>query len=272
MTSNKLDRDLRDTPIAPRRHPFLDHPRPTAIAHRGGGLESEENTLAAFQHALQLGYSHVELDVHASKDGVVVIHHDETLERMTGDRRTISDLTWRELSFVRTHGGAAIARLEEFFAAFPGLYAIIEPKSDEVVRPLADAIATANALPRVCVGSFSQDRISTCRALLGEGLCHSPAHGGVLRIWLAGWGMPAGVSSAPVLQVPTRYCGLPVVTRRFVNAAHQSDTLVQVWTVNEASEMTRLLDLGVDGILTDRPSLLRQVLMERGQWHGRSPD
>ncbi|MCT4682723.1 MAG: glycerophosphodiester phosphodiesterase family protein, partial [Roseicyclus sp.] len=103
------------------RHPFLDHPTPTAVAHRGGALEAEENTLEAFEPAVGLGYTHVETDVHATRDGVAVIHHDPTLERMTGDAARIADLDWADVARIRTHGGAAIPRAEELLAAFPRL-------------------------------------------------------------------------------------------------------------------------------------------------------
>ena len=104
---------------------------------------------------------------------------------------------------------------------------------------------------------------------LGPGLCWSPAHSGVLRLWLAGWGLPVAVPDFPCVQVPTHFKGIPVVTRRFVKAAHARGIQVHVWTVDDEAEMERLLDLGVDGVMTDRPTLLRQVLERRGAWHGR---
>lgn len=252
----------------PRPHPFLDHPRPVAIAHRGGSLEAEENTLPAFEHAVRLGYSHVELDVHASRDGAVFIHHDESLARMTGDPRMLADLDSAELRRLRTRGGAGLPLLEEMLAAFPRLFVAIELKSDAVVAPLAEVIGRADALGRVCAGSFSGRRTARLRRLLGPGLCWSPAHAGVARLWLSGWGLPLGAGPAPVLQVPVRFRGIPVVTPRLMRAAHARGVQVQVWTVDDADEMERLMDMGVDGIMSDRPGLLRERMRARGCWHG----
>lgn len=247
-------------------HPFLDHPRPLAIAHRGGSLEAEENTLPAFARAAALGYSHVETDVHLTRDGVVVIHHDPTLLRMTGDARAIADLTWREVRQVHTPGGAGIPRLSDLLEEHPGLFVNIEPKSDAVVEPLAEVIRRMGALERVGIGSFDPRRIARLRHLLGAGLCWSPSLRGVAGVWLHGWHLPVRSGAFAVVQVPAFFRGLAVVTPRFVRAAHRGGVQVQVWTVDDAAEMNRLLDLGVDGLMTDRPSLLREVLLTRGQW------
>ena len=247
-------------------HPFLDHPRPLAIAHRGGALEVEENTLPAFAHAIGLGYSHIELDVHATKDGEVVIHHDDDLQRMTGDPRAIADLTYAEVSRVRTFGGASIPRLLDLLEEYPQVHMNIEAKSDAVVEPFARIIARAGALPRLGTGSFDNARIQRLQALLGADLCWSPAHAGVLALWLRGWRLPLRLGGFPVVQVPLAWRGIPVVTPRFLRAARRCGVLVQVWTVDDAPLMHRLLDIGVDGIMTDRPSLLKQVLIERNQW------
>lgn len=248
------------------RHPFLDHPHPIAFAHRGGSLEAEENTMEAFAYAASLGFSYLETDVHLSRDGVVVVHHDESLARMTGEPLRIADLDWADLEKIRTHGGAAIPRAEEVLAAFPAMKINFELKCDLVAGPLAEVIRRANALPRVCVGSFEARRTAAIRDLLGPNLCWSPAQGGVAGIWLAGWGLPIRAPAFPVLQVPVRHKGLAVVTPRFVRAAAARGIDVQVWTVDDAEEMTALLDMGVRGIMTDRPTVLRAVLQARGAW------
>ncbi len=248
-----------------KAHPFLDHPRPIAFAHRGGSLEVEENTMAAFAHAVGLGYSHVETDVQATRDGVAVIFHDDTLERMTGEAVRIDALTWEELRARRTRGGAAIPRLDEMLAAWPGVFVNLEAKSDAAVEPMAEAIRHADAVPRICVGSFEARRTAGLRALLGPGLCWSPSHAGVLGLWLRGWGLPFPPGEFPVVQVPVSYKGIPLVTRRFVRAAHARGAQVHVWTVDEAAEMTRLLDLGVDGLMSDRPTLLKEVVAGGGR-------
>ncbi|MFN3953631.1 MAG: glycerophosphodiester phosphodiesterase [Pararhodobacter sp.] len=252
-----------------KRYPFLAPSSPVPIAHRGGAREAEENTLPAFAHALALGYRDIELDVHATRDGVVVVHHDATLLRMSGDARPVAALDWAELREIRTRGGNPIPRLDTVLERFPAMRITIEAKSDAVVAPLAEVVRRAGALDRVCVGSFNAARTRRLRRALGPGLCWSPAHGGVLGLWLRGWGLPLlPMDDFAVVQVPVRFRGVPVVTPRFVRAAQARDIKVQVWTVNDAAEMEWLLDLGVDGIMTDRPGLLRRVLERRGQWHG----
>jgi glycerophosphoryl diester phosphodiesterase len=249
------------------RHPFLDHPLPTAVAHRGGSREAEENTLDAFGRAVDLGYTHIETDVHATRDGVAVIHHDASLARMTGEAVRIADLDWADLARIRTRGGAAIPRAEEVLAAFPRLNVTFELKCDRVAGPLAEVIARADALHRVCVGSFSARRTAAIRGLLGPELCWSPARAGVPALWLAGRGLPTRRPGFSVVQVPPVFRGVPVVTPRLMRAAAARGIDVQVWTVDDPAEMARLLDLGVQAIMTDRPRVLRDVLIARGQWH-----
>lgn len=247
-------------------HPFLAHPGSLAIAHRGGGLEREENTLQAFDHAVALGYTHAELDVHATRDGVVVIHHDPDLQRICDDPRRIADLDWRDVQQIRTKGGAEIPRLQDLLEAHPALFVTIEAKSDAVVEPLCALIEQMGVLGRISIGAFSPARTRAARARLGAGLLWSPAHAQVARLWARGWGVPLGLEHFGVLQVPANWNGIPIVTARFLRAAHASGRSVQVWTVNDAAEMHRLRDLGVDGIMTDRPTLLRDVLIARGEW------
>ena len=244
-------------------HPFLDHDGPIAFAHRGGSLEAEENTMAAFTHAVGLGYAYVETDVQATRDGVAVIFHDDTLIRMTGEPDRIADLTWDELSRRRTKGGEVIPLLEDLLAAWPDLRINLEAKADAAVEPMAQAIRRADALDRVCVGAFEVRRTARLRELLGPDLCWSPAHAGVLQLWLRGWALPVGRTDFPAVQVPTAFRGIPIVTPRFIRAAHENGVQVHVWTVDEEAEMERLLDMGVDGLMTDRPSLLKAVMARR---------
>lgn len=244
-------------------HPFLNHDGPIAFAHRGGSLEAEENTMAAFAHAVGLGYSYIETDVQATSDGVAVIFHDDTLTRMTGDPERVADLTWADLSRRRTKGGETIPLLEDLLAAWPDLRINLEAKADAAVEPIARAITRAGALDRVCVGAFEVKRTQRLRELLGPGLCWSPAHSGVLGLWLHGWALPARRPDFPAVQVPTAFRGIPIVTPRFVRAAHANGVQVHVWTVDQEAEMERLLDMDVDGLMTDRPTLLKQVLARR---------
>lgn len=224
--------------------------------------------MAAFAHAVGLGYTHVETDIQATKDGVAVVFHDDTLERMTGEPERVADLTWDELSKRRTRGGEAVPLLDELFEEWPGLCVNLEPKSAAAVDAMAHAIKRAGAVGRVCVGAFDEAYTRRLCEILGPDLCWSPAHAGVFRLWLAGWHLPVKVPEFPCVQVPVRFRGIPLVTRGFVKAAHARGVQVHVWTVDDEAEMARLLGIGVDALMTDRPALLRRVLERRGEWHG----
>lgn len=249
-----------------RNHPFLTAPLAHAFAHRGGAQEVEENTLPAFAHAVGLGYTHVELDVHATRDGQVVVHHDPDLMRLCGDPRQIADLDWAELRVIRTLGGAGIPLLETVLQDFPGLYVTIETKSRAVVGPLCALIKRMGVLERICIGAFDPACTRAARAALGPGLLYSPAHAQVGRLWARGWGMPLSLDDFGAVQVPVAWKGIQIITPRFIRAAHAADVAVHVWTVDDAAQMHRLLDMGVDGLMTDRPTLLRDVLRQRGAW------
>ena len=253
-------------PMRPTSFAFLDHPHPLAFAHRGGGERYDENTMAAFADAVALGYRYLESDVQASRDGVPVLFHDDALDRVMGAPGRVRDHPWSELARLRTPRGEGLARLEEALAAFPHARFNLDAKSDAAVEPMAEAILRGDARERVCVASFSERRTRRLRRRLGGGVCWSPSRRGVTALWLAGWGLPAPGIGFPAVQVPTRFRGVPVVTPRFLAAAHARGVQVHVWTVDEEPEMERLLDLGVDGLMTDRPRALREVLRRRGQW------
>ncbi len=248
------------------RFSFLDHPGLLAFAHRGGALEKTENTHAAFDHAAALGYRYIETDVRLSRDGVVIVFHDDDLSRLMGRPERIDALDWSDLAQLRFPCGARIPRLDETLEAYPDIRFNLEPKSEAVVEPLAQVIRTCNALSRVCVGCFDPKRTKRLRELLGDDLCWSPSHAGVAAIWLTGFGVPVPVEPCPALQIPPAFHGIPVATPRLVRAAHARDIQVHVWTVDEADQMRALIDAGVDGLMTDRPTLLKQVLQERGLW------
>ena len=247
------------------RFDFLRSDLPLAFAHRGGALEAPENTMAAFSHAVDLGYRYIETDIQATRDGVAVVFHDDDLTRLTGRPEAVADLSWDDLKHVRV-AGEPIPRLDDLLAAWPDLRVNLEPKSDPAVEPMAQAILAAGARERVCVGCFQESRVRQLRALLGPALCWSPGPFGVFRIWATGYGLPLGAPDCGALQVPTHFRGVPVVTRRLIAAAHARGIQVHVWTVDERADMERLLDAGIDGLMTDRPTLLREVLQARGLW------
>lgn len=249
-------------------YPYLDHPGPLAIAHRGGSEAHPENTMAAVGHAADLGCRYVEIDVQVSRDAALCVVHDDSLKRLTGNPSRVRDLTWPELKSVRVMGREPIPLLDEVLDAWPELRFNIDAKSEAVVEPLAEAIRRTGAIDRVCVGGISDASLNNLRDRLGPRLCTALGPRGVMRLRLASMGLPAGGFVGGAAQVPPRYGGLPLVDRRFLRAAEERALNVQVWTINEEVEMNRLLDLGVDAIITDRPSLLKSVLDRRGLWNG----
>lgn len=244
------------------RHPYLDWPGPIPLAHRGGASEAPENTLPAFQRAVDLGYRYLETDAHVTADGVVVAFHDDDLSRTCGRPGFIRELTWAELSTARVAGTEPIPRLDELLEAFPDARFNIDCKTDRAVEPLGDVLERLGALDRVCIGAFSDRRLRRLRGRFGSRLCTSagPVETGVLKFLHVK--LPGPVAA----QVPVRTRGVTVVTRRFVEACHRRGVAVHVWTVDDPAEMERLLDLGVDGLMTDVPAALKDVLVRRGQW------
>ncbi len=222
--------------------------------------------MAAFAAAVGLGYRYVETDVHATRDGVLVAFHDEGLKRLSGRPESIADLNWRDLETVRVGGGHAIPRFEELLEAWPDLRIAVDPKQDNATVPLIGALQRADAIDRACVGSFSGRRLALARRLGGPRLCTGLSPKEVGRLQAASTGLPVKVKAGACAQVPPTAKGVPLVHQRFVDAAHTQGLAVHVWTIDEADEMKRLLQLGVDGIMTDRPTVLRDVLMELGAW------
>ncbi|MDX2603571.1 glycerophosphodiester phosphodiesterase [Streptomyces caniscabiei] len=249
------------------RHPYLDHPGPIAFAHRGGAADGLENTMAQFRRAVESGYRYIETDVHASRDGRLVAFHDATLDRMTDGAGRIADLMWKEISHARVAGVEPVPLFEELLEEFPDVRWNVDVKAEPALHPLLNLIARTDAWDRVCVGSFSESRVARARRLAGPRLATSYGTSGVLGLRLRSWGVPATVRrSAVAAQVPESHAGVPVVDHRFVRAAHARGLQVHVWTVNEPQRMHRLLDLGVDGIMTDHIDTLRRVLEDRGTW------
>jgi glycerophosphoryl diester phosphodiesterase len=249
------------------RWAFLDHPGPLAFAHRGGAGEHTENTMAAFEHAVTLGYRYVETDVHVTADGVVVAFHDDVLDRVTDRTGRIADLPWAEVSRARLgDGDQAVPLLEHVLGTWPDVRVNLDPKHDAAVVPLVEVLRRTGSYDRVCVAAFSDRRLIRFRRLTGHQVCTGMGPADVARLRLASWGAFTGPFAAACAQVPIHYGRVRLVDRRFVHAAHRRGLPVHVWTVDDPGEMERLLDLGVDGIMTDRPALLKEVLVRRGQW------
>lgn len=247
---------------------YLDTDGPIAFAHRGGAAEGDENTAEAFARAVALGYRYVETDVHATADGVAVVFHDPDLLRVTGTAGAIEDLRWADLATVRVGGAGAVPRLDDVLGAWPQVRFNIDVKADSAIGPAVAAVRACDASGRVLLASFSDRRLAAVRELTGPGVATSLGMRGVARLRLASL---AGVrirfpESVVAAQVPVRSGRVRVVDRRFVTYAHRIGLQVHVWTIDDPAEMDRLLDLGVDGIMTDRVEVLRDVLLRRGLW------
>jgi glycerophosphoryl diester phosphodiesterase len=256
----------------------LDRPGTVlAFAHRGGAFHPEieglENTLAAFEHAVALGYRYLETDVHATSDGVLLAFHDAALDRVTDRVGRIADLSYDEVRSVRIGDREEIPRLTTLLEAFPNARFNIDIKSDSAVAPLAELVRRTRAHDRVCVGAFSDGRIRDFRRQMDRRVATTCGVGAVIGTRFAPARRVAralrGVGD--VLQVPHRRGPLRVVTPELIRRAHDAGRPVHVWTVDDTDEMHHLLDLGVDGLMTDRTDVLRDVLVARGQWMGEAP-
>lgn len=252
---------------------YFDAPTPIGLAHRGGAdyvpNHGRENSLAAFRTAVEMGYRYLETDVHATSDGELLAFHDTTLDRVTNGSGLVSDQVYDALRDVLISDSEPIPRLSDLLEEFPQTRINIDVKASGAIEPLARTIARHNAVQRVCVASFSEGRLRRVRQLLGPRVATAAGPVGVvasrfapalLGRWLA--------SPAPVLQIPPRYRigerTLTLVTPTLVERLHRRGKHVHVWTIDDRDEMNDLLDLGVDGIVSDRIDTLRDVLAERG--------
>jgi glycerophosphoryl diester phosphodiesterase len=243
-----------------------------AMAHRGGAahpdLSGLENTAHAFDHAVALGYRYLETDVHATTDGVLLAFHDSSLHRVTGTPGEIGRLRAADVAAALIAGEHPVPTLASLFEAFPACRFNIDIKSATAVRPLAELVLATGSEDRVCVGSFSQGRTDAFRRATGGRVATAatPAEVVAFRSLPAARLARAVARRPAVLQVPHRRGRLSVVTSGLVRRAHAAGVHVHVWTIDSPAEMHALLDLGVDGLITDRTDVLKQVLLDRGQW------
>jgi glycerophosphoryl diester phosphodiesterase len=256
-------------------HPFLQGPWPRALAHRGwhiDELNGMENSLSAFRRAYAEGYLYVETDVHATSDGVVVVHHDASLDRTTDHRGEIRELRWSAARSAMIGGREPVCRLDDVLEELPDVFLNIDVKADSAVQPVLRTLRQHNAWDRVCLAAFDDRRLGLLRnggdrrLLTSMGQQAAQALWGASRLGLRVPRMARGFAA----QVPPTQGRIRVVDNRFVRLARLWGVEVHAWTVDDAEEMTDLLDLGVDGLVTDRPDVLREVLRQRDQWPGAS--
>ncbi len=259
---------------ARRRRPFLDADRPLCFAHRGGAKLWPENTLVAFRGAIGLGLRYLETDVHATRDGVLVVHHDARVDATTSGSGSIRDMSYAELARLdagyhytgdgMTHPyrgkGVSIPTLADVFAlsAEVRVNVDIKPLEESVARKLWELVDTLGLHDRILVASEHHRQVQCFRRYSSERVATSASQREALRFWATSrLGVDGLLPIAfDALQVPTTYKGLRVVDRGFVRAAHRHGAQVHVWTVDETREMRELLELGVDGLMSDRPDRL----------------
>ena len=248
---------------------FLAVPGPVALAHRGFAPDGAENSMAAFQAAVDLGYRYLETDVRVSRDAVAFAFHDRVLDRVTDRRGALASLTAAQIEQARICGREPIPRLDEVLGAWPQVRVNIDVKSDAAMAPTVAAIERAGAAERVCVAAFSDARLRRVRAMLGPEVCSALGPGEMVRLKLLSRtrrARPPGEWSGRCAQIPVGFGRLRLLDAPLLRTAHEAGLVVHVWTVNNTATMGDLLDLGVDGIITDRAADLRTVLRGRGQW------
>jgi glycerophosphoryl diester phosphodiesterase len=253
-------------------HDYLAGPYPRAFAHRGwhvGDLNGMENSLSAFRRAVDEGYRYLETDVHTTADGVVVVHHDDALDRTTDAHGIIERLPWKSVSSAKIGGREPVCRLEDLLEELPDALLNIDVKTDDAIEPVAETLRRTNTVNRVCLASFSDSRLQRLRRHVGPKLMTSMGPRSVAALWTAGriWAPRAWRAiRGRMAQVPVNQGRLRVVDQRLITAAHQRGMEVHVWTIDDPGQMNQLLDLGVDGLVTDQPGVLRDVLRARGAW------
>ena len=253
-------------------HPYLSAEPPVAFAHRGAHGEQAgagENSFEAFRAAVDMGYRYVETDVHRTADGVVVALHDETLDRTTDGEGHVAQRAWREIQRLTVAGGGRVPRLEELLEAFPDTRFNLDCKEPRTIPDLVRVLRESDALDRVCVGSFEHGTVTTLREEFGDELCTAATRREV-RLLVAASMAPRGsrraltfAIGADCVQVPVRDGRTVVVTERFVQTCHDLGLPVHVWTIDDPDRMRELLDLGVDGLITDEAATLQEVLAQR---------
>lgn len=242
---------------------YRDHPGPLAVAHRGGARLAAENTVDAFERSHALGLRYLETDVRLTRDGHLVAFHDDHLRRVTGRAGRVRDHTLADLQTMSVLGGAPIAALADVLATYTDTCFTIDVKESAAVEPLARLLSDLGAAPRVCVAASHGSWLRALVGATGPALTTALPWRHVAQLASRG---PFGHLDAAFAHLPLRLGRLPVFRDDLVARAHDAGIRVLVWTVDDPDTMHRLLDHGVDGIITDRPDVLREVLISRAQW------
>ena len=225
-------------------HPYLAGAGFAAFAHRGGGLENPENSKRAFAAAVDMGYRYIETDVQATADGVVMVFHDDDLAPLTDAKGVIAALPYNEVRQARIGGTEPLMTLEEALTAFSDTRFNIDIKTEQALAPTLELVGRMNALNRVCLASFSDNRLARIRTHLGPAVCSGGGPRDIAALKFASWRLPLLRSFCHCAQVPLRKCGISLPTRSFITHCNRRGVAVHVWTINTAEEMRRLIRLG----------------------------
>ncbi|MDP5273959.1 glycerophosphodiester phosphodiesterase [Chengkuizengella axinellae] len=257
---------------------FISDGSPLVIAHRGGADIMPENTLTAFEHSRQMGVDALEFDVHLSKDGKIVVMHDETLDRTTDGTGFIANYTLDELkkldagyhfkdeqgNFAFRGKGVTIPTLKEVFDGFSDLPMVIEikPENKELTEKVYEMIKEYNLESQVIINSFYETVLTWFYELAGDEIPIGAGPDTVKKYVISNKLyldrlIPLNVSA---FQLPMEDSGINLTTKRIIQSLQDRNIVVQYWTINEVTDMEKLIDLGVDGIITNKPDLLLEVL------------
>ena len=240
---------------------YLDYDGLKVLAHRGGAEESYENTTESFEYSQLLGCEFIETDVQVSSDGIPYIFHDDDLKRILNKPVRFDSLSSNEIDDLSIFNSCKIPKLSDTLLRFPNLCFQIDFKTDEVVMPALDVINDMNVFDRVCIASFSSKRLQNVRSLYPD-LCISMGPNEVFKTLVASLNLFKGEIPGDCLQIPMSYYGIKIVSKRFVDFVHSRGLKIMIWTINDIKTFKYLIDLGVDGIITDKPKLLFQTIEE----------
>ncbi len=261
-------------------HPFFAQfdQYPLVIAHQGGNQIGPDETLPTYQQAVDLGIDILEGDLHITSNGVLVLIHDETVDRTTNGSGIVEKMTLAELkeldaaywwspdngeTYPHRGQGITIPTLEEVFQAFPGYPVNLEIKKTEtsLAQPLCDLLRKYEMQNKPLIASYHDERMTEFREICPE-VATSGSPGEVTKFVILNYAFLGGIYSpaANALQVPERDSGILIVRPAFISGANRRNMQVHVWTPNTREELQHFIDLGVDGIITDRPDLLMELL------------
>ena len=263
-------------------YPFFEQDEFMVIAHQGGEQLRPSNTMPAFEHAVELGVDVLEMDIHQTKDGVLILMHDDTVDRTTDGSGVIKEMTLAEIktldaghywtdddgaTYPYRGQGITVPTLAEIFQAFPDMPMNIEIKQDSpsIVEPFCDLIHEYQMEDKVLIPTFHPDTMNEFREKCPD-IATSMTEPEIRLFYGLNMGRLSSFFTPPgqAFQVPESSGGLQIITPRFVENAQKRNIAVHVWTVNDPADMERLIDTGIDGIITDRPDLLLEVLGRKG--------